>query len=379
LTVGSSSGRKSDKEDHMGLAILGLGTATPPLRVTQDEAARVAAIVSASSPSEAEFLSILYQQTHIAARHMVGPSQRMLEILHAHRANEVPEPRREEPIPSTAERMAIYQRESLPLALTACRRALSASGIAPRELSHLVTVSCTGFAAPGVDVGLVKELNLAATVERTHVGFMGCHGAFNGLRVARSFVESDRRARVLVCSVELCTPHYYYPWRLDRAVANALFGDGAAALIAGRAEVSDPWQAVANGSCLFPDSEAAMTWTIGDHGFEMTLSKNVPELIAARLRPWLATWLAGHNLHIDQIASWAIHPGGPRILAGVEATLELPPGTASVSRDILRDFGNMSSATILFIIERLRERAAPRPCVALGFGPGLNAEAILFR
>jgi predicted naringenin-chalcone synthase len=365
----------------MSLMILGLGTATPPQRVTQDEAARVAALVSGTTPQQTALLSILYRQTQIASRHMVAGSRILEGALQSHRAHADAAPLSQQPIPGTAERMAVYQREALPLALTACRHALRQSNVKPADISHLVTVSCTGFAAPGVDLGLMKALHLDATVERTHVGFMGCHGAFNGLRAARAFVEADGRARVLLCAVELCSPHYYYPWRPDAAVANALFADGAGALVAGPPGASSPdgWHATANGSCVFPDSESAMTWTIGDHGFEMTLSKSVPQLIASHLRPWLERWLASHHLRIDQVASWAIHPGGPRILTSVEAALGLSPEQTRASREILRDFGNMSSATALFILERLRASNAPRPCVGLGFGPGLAAEAVLFR
>lgn len=365
----------------MALTILGLGTATPPQRVSQEEAARVAAAMSALTAEQASMLSDLYRQTQIASRHMVPGLHILTGALESCRSSDSQLPNLDPPNPGTAERMAVYQREVLPLALKACRNAFAQSSVPASEITHLVTVSCTGFAAPGVDLGLIKALNLAATVERTHIGFMGCHGAFNGLRVARSFVEADRSARVLLCAVELCSPHYYYPWRPDRAIANALFADGAGAVIAGPSEMltAGAWRVVGNGSGVFPDSESSMTWNIGDHGFEMTLSKNVPRLIEAHLRPWLETWLANHKLHIDKVASWAIHPGGPRILTSVEAALGLSASMTTASRDILRDFGNMSSATSLFILERLRQRDAPRPCVALGFGPGLAAEAVLFR
>ena len=122
-----------------------------------------------------------------------------------------------------------------------------------------------------------------------------------------------------------------------------------------------------------------MTWTIGDHGFEMTLTKQVPKAIAARLRPWMAAWLDGQGMMIEDVASWAIHPGGPRILAAAEEALGLPESATAASRATLAEFGNMSSPTILFILDRLRRESAPRPCVALGFGPGLVAEAALLR
>src|SRR5262249_17792845 len=133
-----------------------------------------------------------------------------------------------------------------------------------------------------------------------------------------------------------------------------------------------------SGACLIPDSEDAMGWTIGDHGFEMTLSKRVPALIASNLRPWLSGWLAEQNLCIDDIASWAIHPGGPRILDAAAESLGLPTEATRPSREVFAAHGNMSSPTVLFILEHLRTQRAPRPCVALGFGPGLCAEAALF-
>jgi predicted naringenin-chalcone synthase len=240
-----------------------------------------------------------------------------------------------------------------------------------------VTVSCTGFQAPGFDIELIKKLHLAPTIERTHVGFMGCHGALNGLRVARAYADSQPAARILLCAVELCGLHYRYSWTPRSMVSNALFADGAGALV-GAAGDTAGWRAVASGTCVFPDTQYAMTWSIGDHGFEMTLSTHVPGLIAQHLRPWVEQWLAGNGLKLAEIASWAVHPGGPRILSAVEESLGLASEATAVSREVLECCGNISSPTVLFILERLRQRQAPRPCVALGFGPGLTAEAALF-
>jgi predicted naringenin-chalcone synthase len=277
--------------------------------------------------------------------------------------------------------MRHYVEHAGPLAVRAARQALDRSGLEPRRVTHLVTVSCTGFRAPGVDVEIIKQLGLAATVQRTHVGFMGCHGALNGLRVARAFAEADPTACVLLCAVELCGIHYHYDWDPQRVIANALFADGAAAVVgvAGPAAPAGAWQVVANGACLFPDSEDAMTWTVGDYNFEMTLSKRVPGLIGAGLRPWLGAWLSECGVGLPDVASWAIHPGGPRILSAVEETLELGREQSLASREVFAECGNMSSPTVLFILERLRARGAQRPCVALGFGPGLAAEAALLR
>src|SRR5262249_26848978 len=281
--------------------------------------------------------------------------------------------------PTTGERMRYYAQVASKLALPACAKCLDRAGVHPRELTHLVTVSCTGFAAPGVDSELIRGLGFSATIERTHVGFMGCHGTFNGLRVARGLAGAEPDARVLVCAVELCSLHFRYSWDPEKIVGNALFADGAAAVVGmnGEDTSQDFWRVAASGSFLFPESADAMTWTIGEHGFEMTLSARVPELIGEQLRPWLDDWLGKHRLTRRQIGSWAIHPGGPRILSAVEKALDLPGDATAVSRDVLRSCGNLSSATVIFLLERLRLRQAKRPCVALGFGPGLTAEAML--
>ena len=155
-----------------------------------------------------------------------------------------------------------------------------------------------------------------------------------------------------------------------------LFRSGAAAAVGGAG--GDGWRLLATGSCLIPDSAAAMGWTVGDHGFEMTLGKAVPGLIARTIRPWLTAWLGSHGLTPDAVGSWAVHPGGPKILSAVEEGLGLPPAALAVSRGVFADYGNMSSPTVLFVLDRLRKRDAPRPCVMLGFGPGLTAEAAVW-
>src|SRR5262249_50852242 len=160
-------------------------------------------------------------------------------------------------------------------------------------------------------------------------------------------------------------------WDPKRMVANALFADGAAAVVgaSGSAAPDTAWRIIATGACVFPNSEYAMTWDVGDHGFVMSLSTRVPDLIATHLRPWLDSWLGGQGMHIGDVASWAIHPGGPRILDAVEESLGLDAEATAASREVLTEYGNMSSPTILFIIDRMRRRSAPRPCLAIGFGP----------
>ena len=164
-------------------------------------------------------------------------------------------------------------------------------------------------------------------------------------------------------------------------MANALFADGAAAIVGRRACSTDhaPWSLAASASTIIADTTDAMSWRIGDHGFEMTLSPQVPDYIRRHLPGWLERWLGEHGLSVDEIGSWAIHPGGPRVLTACAEAVGLAGHLLDPSREILAEFGNMSSPTLLFILERLRDRGAARPCVLLGFGPGLAVEAALLR
>src|SRR4051812_6953854 len=365
----------------MPLTILGLGTAVPDALVTQDVAQKVAEALCCETAEQATFVPAIYGGSGITNRYMCLGRPVVEDILNGTRFSGspyLPTGVPGEKGPTTHQRMAIYEAEAPPLALRSCAEALSTAATLPSEITHLVTVSCTGFAAPGFDIALINELGLSPTLHRTHVGFMGCHGALNGLRVANAFATADPAARVLVCSVELCSLHYHYGWDPPKVVANALFADGSGALVGAAAGPPDSWRLTASGSCLIPEAADAMTWTIGDHGFGMTLSKRIPEVIAARLRPWLDEWLAARGHSPGGIKSWAVHPGGPKILDAVAATLGLPADAVWASREVLAEYGNMSSATVLFILERLRERKAPGPCVALGFGPGLNVEVALF-
>ena len=368
----------------MSMAIAGLGTAVPATRVSQAEAMVIARRLCCPTEEQATWLPGIYLHSGIDARHLAFDPEVVRDFHDGTRHSGSPFVPGETPGdrgPTTGVRMRHYAQHAGPLAVRAASLALGRSGLEPRAITHLVTVSCTGFRAPGVDVEVIKGLGLAPTVQRTQVGFMGCHGALNGLRVARAFVEADPAARVLLCAVELCVLHYHYAWDPQRMIANALFADGAAAVV-GVPEAAAPagsWRVAANGACLFPDCEDAMTWTIGDHNFEMTLSKRVPGLIGEGLRPWLEAWLADNGVAPGEVASWAIHPGGPRILSAVEEALGLGREQAAASRAVFAEHGNMSSPTVLFILERLRSQEAPRPCVALGFGPGLAAEAALLR
>ncbi len=361
----------------MGLVIGGLGTAQPQRSIKQEAAAEIARSFLADGDQNARGLAALFRRTRVRSRGSVllEPSQGNGPRQSFYRPSTGPD----DLGPATAERMERYAEAAVPLAEAAAVGAMESAGAAPGEVTHLVTVSCTGFFAPGVDIALVKRLGMRPTASRLHIGFMGCHGALNGLQACRAIVEADRSAVVLLAAVELCSLHYQYGNHPQKLVANALFADGAAALV-GRSHDGGNgalWRVTATGSYILPDADDGMTWRIRDHGFEMTLSPRVPELIAGHLRTWIEPWLAEAGYALDQIGSWAIHPGGPRILTSVAEALELPPEATETSAEVLADHGNMSSPTVLFVIDRLQRKNAPRPCVAIGFGPGLVAEAAL--
>ena len=382
----------------MSFAIHGLGTAHPPDSVTAEEGLALARVLAGPDVRTSAWLGPIYANSGIARRFQVigGAAKRDALAGTTHSGSPfLPTPANDGIGPTTGERLALYAREVGPLAVSASSAALAEAGFAAEAITHLVTVSCTGFVAPGVDFALMTGLGLRPTVARTHVGFMGCHGALNGLRVANAFATVDPTARVLVCAVELCSLHYYYGSAADKLVANAIFADGAAAVV-GQANPERerrggqfhpvahapgspaPWRLVASGSCLIPNSAEDMGWTIGDHGFEMSLSRRVPGLIAAHLRPWLEAWLRDNGLSLADVRSWAVHPGGPKIVSAAGESLGLSDVALEPSRAVFAEYGNMSSPTVLFILQRLRARNAPRPCVALGFGPGLVAETALF-
>ena len=357
----------------MSFAIWGLGTALPESSIGQEQAADLINRASGYDEEQSRWVESVYRGAGVDRRHLL-----MLEHI-----DEILDSPGGVPRFTMGWRMGRYEEVIRSLSLKASGRALTAAGMRPAEITHLVTVSCTGFSAPGFDLSLFSALGLDPGVQRTHVGFMGCHGAFNGLRVANAFASADRSARILVCAAELPSIHFRYEPNPRLSVVNALFADGAAAVVGGAGPLhgaeDDPWRLVASGSALVPGTKDAMTWKIGDRSFEMTLSPKVAGYIGENLREWLEGWLGGHGLAVSDVASWAVHPGGPRILDAVEEALGLPRTATSDSREVLANFGNMSSPTVLFILDRLRGRRAPRPCVSLGFGPGLAIEVALFQ
>ena len=277
---------------------------------------------------------------------------------------DVPEP------PSTRERMTVYAREAPELALAAIAGLPSCEGI-----THMVVASCTGFTAPGLDQVIARRLALAPTVERVVVGFMGCYAGVTALRSAGHIVRSDPTARVLVVSVELCTLHLQPTDRLESLLAMGQFADGAAAALV---TAEGPGLALGEGiSLVLEDSHELITWTIGDTGFAMELSGEVPGRLAEALGAAEVVQTVTGGRPSAAIEAWAIHPGGKSIVDAVERGLALSCEKVAASRGVLQDYGNMSSATVMFVLERLM-RDHPASGIALAFGPGLAMEGLRF-
>lgn len=291
--------------------------------------------------------------------------------------------------PSTKVRNEIFATEATKLFIEAGKTAVAhAQGVDLDDITHVITVSCTGFFNPGPDYKVVRALGLNPAVQRYHLGFMGCYAAFPAMKAAKQFCVADPAAVVLVICVELCSLHVRTSNDPDTIMGSAIFGDGAAAAIitAKEPEGDEPVIRLDHfETVLTPVGEEAMAWNIGDEGFEMVLGSYVPHIIeehiTGALEPLLAKEPELAGVPYRDIAHWAIHPGGRSILDKVESKLELTQEQLVPARETLREFGNMSSATVLFVLKYMLGQAASereeRIC-SMAFGPGLTVETGLF-
>jgi alpha-pyrone synthase len=274
--------------------------------------------------------------------------------------------------PNTQARMRLYENHALGLACSA----LDALGVATmREtVTHLIITTCTGFYAPGIDMQIVDYYGLKPSVERTVIGFMGCYAGINALKLARHIVRSEPSSRVVIVNLELCTLHMQESSDLEQVLSFLLFADGCSASVISAQRAGIEIQGFQ--TTVTKDSREYITWHIGEQGFDMRLSGQVPVTIADGLPSHLPIMLQG--IPGDEIAHWAVHPGGRTVLDAVGEGVGMPAERLQYSRDILRRFGNMSSATIMFVLkEILHHGAAGRGC-AMAFGPGLTTESMLF-
>ncbi|HYC85607.1 MAG TPA: type III polyketide synthase [Chryseosolibacter sp.] len=292
----------------------------------------------------------------------------------------------EEAFPSTRERLGIFRNHALPLSVQACTKLfLSAPHIDRAQITHLIVVCCTGMYAPGLDIELVTALKLPTTTDRTAINFMGCYAAFNALKIADAICTSNVNAKVLVVCTELCSLHFQREATDDNLLANALFGDGCAALLVeNQSESRLQLRLSGFHNDLATAGNTDMAWTVGDLGFEMKLSAYVPDVIRKGIGRLTGALLQKLQQKIADIAHFAIHPGGKKILQVIEDELGIGSEKNEPAYYVLKNYGNMSSPTVLFVIARLVEELRGKKeygedILSFAFGPGLTMESMILK
>ena len=364
----------------MQTRLYGIGTSLAPYTATQRHPHRFMTQVIEARATEAEldrgllFLDSIHEGCGIDRRYSVIED---FTLSDPEAFSFFPKNWRLDPFPTTAQRMELYEKMSIEMAEEAARKSLADAGIAAEEVTHLIVTTCTGLYAPGPDILLVKRLGLRPDTRRTIIGFMGCYGAFNGLRMADQIVKAEPDAVVLQVCVELCTLHYQADLEPQAIIGNCLFGDGAASAVYAACDRFDGGHRdVVTSHChITHDSLDQMQWHIGDHGFTMVLDVEIPATLLKGGAQFIDTVLDRAEMKKDDIHGWVVHPGGPRIIDAVRDSAGLDEEDVQLSRSVLSEFGNMSSATVLFVLERqLRRAPEDDNLMMIGFGPGLTME-----
>lgn len=288
-----------------------------------------------------------------------------------------------EPFPTTANRSIVYESTALNLCLKAIVNCLNPLNFDVKSITHLITVSCTGMYAPGLDIEIVENLELNPDVERTCINFMGCYGAFNALKVADYICRAQPDAKVLIVDVELCTLHFQKENTLDNWLANSLFADGASAVLVQHEDYTDDKLFAIQSfyTEVISKTRNEMAWKIGNFGFEMQLTNQVAKQIKSGIRNIADKLLRKANLAFDEIGQFAIHPGGRRILEVCDEVFNLKTNQNDHAYNVLKNYGNMSSTTILFVLEelskKLKNNKKDEQILSFAFGPGLTFESMV--
>ncbi len=362
----------------MQAVMTALGVANPPFQRPQTEIAELFAQGFYLSAEQAKVVKKIHQSSGILQRYSVLKDYQLQPGAFEFFPNEPTHP-----FPSTAARMLMYQTHALPLALDAIEQVLQQlPEVARSQITHLITVSCTGMYAPGIDIGIVTHLGLSPHVKRTAVNFMGCYGAFNAMKLANSICMAEPDATVLVVCVELCSLHVKQEFTLNNIISNALFADGAAAaLIQPQDSCARGLQFQAFHCDIVPQTSSEMAWCIADSGFDMILTAYVPEAIQAGIAQFAERLLMGKDVSMQEVSFYAIHPGGVKILSACEKALGITPHDNRFAYQVLQQFGNMSSPTVLFVLKALQDSLTDadsgKSIFSCAFGPGLTLESML--
>ncbi len=354
--------------------IVSIGTAVPRYAHRQEDIMRF--MLDATNPDEKnkKLIPILYKRSGIDTRYSVFPDFSLARGNWQFFGNNCIEPTLEQ-------RMKLFNEEVVALSEKSIRDCLQDTNI--QEITHLITVTCTGLSAPGLDILLTERLNLPSDIIRTSVNFMGCYAAIHALKIADAFCKGNASAKVLIVCTEICTLHFQKSGDVDSILSSTLFADGSAACLV----VGEPTAKGLNIQQFFSKIALAgqpdMAWTLSGNGFLMTLTNHVPKLIKEEIGALLTSALQQLNLSIKDITRWAVHPGGKNILEAVESSLSLSSTDLTVSYDVLRKYGNMSSATILFVLKQMMQQVTSANLkgniFTVAFGPGLTIETAMLR
>jgi predicted naringenin-chalcone synthase len=364
--------------------ILSIGTATPAYRHEQSDILEFMQMIYAFGDVDKRKLRFLYNNSGIKTRYSVVPDYG----LSLPDWQFFPKGENLEPFPSIELRMKWFNQHAPALSVSAINNCFDGLFDA-RQLTHLITVSCTGMSAPGLDLQVMEMMDLPKTIYRTSVNFMGCYAAIHALKMANDICTANPLSKVAIVCTELCTLHFQKDSGIDSVASSLLFGDGSAAvLVTGDEHPGKGLQLKHFYSEVLPRGKKDMTWEISSSGFLMTLSGYIPELIEQDFHPLVERALNGTGLSTSTIRNWCIHPGGKRILEAVARSLELEKEALTASYTTMSDFGNMSSPTILFVLKQIMNDlrtgdtadpgdAATIPVFGAAFGPGLTMETFV--
>jgi predicted naringenin-chalcone synthase len=356
--------------------IRSIGTAVPQFKHEQDEILHFMSRIYAFNEKERRTLRFLYHQSGISRRYSVLSDYSQEPAAWTF----YPPTENLEPFPSIEERMKVYNQHAVALSARAIRNCLDEKQD-PKDITHLITVTCTGLSAPGLDLQLMELLDLPKNLFRTSVNFMGCYAAIHALKLADALCYADPAAKVLVVCTELCTLHFQQEATTDNITSSLLFGDGSAAvLVTGDADKTGGYPLLGFYGEVMPKGSKDMSWELSSTGFRMTLNSYVPDLIEEDFEKLVNQALAKQGIPRDQITHWSIHPGGRKILEAIERSLSLPKEKLDASYRILREYGNMSSPTILFVLKEILsglDKSQKQTVFGAAFGPGLTMETFI--
>lgn len=336
--------------------------------------------VYAMNEVEKRKLKFLYNHSGIEKRYSVIPDY----SLNANEWQFYPATENLEPFPDLELRMEWYNKTAAPLSIKAIEKCIDKK-INKNEITHLITVSCTGMSAPGLDLQIMQEMDLPLNIFRTSVNFMGCYAAIHGMKLADALCKADKDAKVVVVCTELCTLHFQRENSMDNIASSLLFGDGSAAILVVPDEKElDGFKIKNFYSEVGFNGKEHMSWQLSSSGFLMTLSGYVPELIEQDFDQLLENALKHANMNKDEISHWCVHPGGKRILTSIEKSSGVSSEDLKSSYEVLNDYGNMSSPTILFVLKNImdslkNQSPLQKPVNIFGaaFGPGLTMETFI--